>query len=106
MGRGLEFVGRSLGRALYVLQLAVLLLVLLFVAPPLDTGWSILFAVPVVLLLIATAVGLWRQPADSDEQTHLGTADDITSDPFADPGQAAKDRWEKAIRRLPGEDDE
>ncbi|AEH36248.1 hypothetical protein [Halopiger xanaduensis] len=105
MGR-LECIRRSLGRALHALQFLVLLLVLLFVALPHDNAWSILFAVLIVLLLLATAVGLWRRPADGDGQAHLGTADDITSDPFADPGQAAKDRWEQAVRRLPGEDDE
>jgi hypothetical protein len=106
MGRRIELSGDSLGHFLYALQLVGLLLVLLFVAFPLDGLAGLLVAFLFASLVGATAFGLWRRRTDSDGQRGLGTAEDITYDPFADPGQAARDRWERAVRRLPGEDDE
>ncbi|OLZ39971.1 hypothetical protein A6E15_02785 [Natrinema saccharevitans] len=88
----------------YASQLAGLSLVLCFVVFPLEGPVDVLIAVPFALLVVAVAVGLWRRVIDGDERDHLGTADDITHDPYADPGQAARDRWERAIRRLPDGD--
>ncbi|NEU56030.1 hypothetical protein [Halorussus sp. MSC15.2] len=106
MGRTIEFSGGWFRLLLYAFQLAALLLVLLFVVLPLDSSASVLLASLFGLLAAVTAFGLWRTTTDSDGRTSLGTAEDITYDPFADPGQAARDRWEKAVRRLPGGDDE
>ncbi|WP_162224387.1 hypothetical protein [Halorussus amylolyticus] len=106
MGRSIGLPGDWLGRLLYAFQLVALLLVLLFVALPFDDFASVLLAFLFASLVTATAVGVWRTTTDGDGRTHLGTAEDITYDPFADPGQAAKDRWEKAVRRLPGGDDD
>ena len=105
MGRSIEFSGDPPSLFVCVFQLVGLLLAFLFVALPLDGSASILLAFLFGSLVVVSALGLWRTTTDSDGQTHLGTAEDVTYDPFADPGQAAKDRWEKAIRRLPGGDD-
>jgi len=78
--------------------------VLCFVAFPLEGAVDVLIAVPFALLVVAVAVGPWRRATDGDERDRLGTADDITHDPYADPGQAARDGWERAIRRLPDGD--
>lgn len=106
MTRTFELSGDVLSRALYVSQLAALLVVLLSVVFSLDGLASVALALLFASLLVAVAVGLWRSGDDDDGQGRLGTAEDITYDPFADPGQAARDRWEKAVRRLPGSDDE
>ncbi|NHN47178.1 hypothetical protein G9464_06135 [Halostella sp. JP-L12] len=102
MGRNVDLSGSWLRLLLYAFQLAGLLLALLFVAGPLDSPASVLLAALFAVLVTATAVGLWRSTTDGDGGDHLGTTEDITYDPFADPGQAARDRWEKAVRRLPG----
>ncbi|UPW01258.1 hypothetical protein M0R88_03915 [Halorussus gelatinilyticus] len=75
-------------------------------ALPLDGAASVALAVLFGSLVTVTAFGLWRKRTDDDGFAHLGTLEDITYDPFADPGQAARDRWEKAVGRLPDEDDE
>ena len=97
----LERSGPWLRRLLYGSQLVGLALVLVAVVAPFDTAGDVLLGA----LLVATAVGLWRARTDGDT-TSPGTVEDITYDPFADPGQAARDRWERAVRRLPGGDDE
>ena len=106
MGRTFDFLGVSLSRLLYASQLVALLLALLFVASPLDGFASVPFALLFASLVTVAAVGLWRTTTDSDGRNHSGTPEDITYDPFADPGQAAKHRWEKAVRRLPGRDND
>ena len=97
--------GPWLRRLLYGSQLIGLALVLVAVVAPFDTAADVLLGALFGALAVATAVGLWRARTD-DDTTHLGTAEDITYDPFADPGQAARDRWERAVDRLPGGDDE
>ena len=106
MKRTVDLSGDSLARFLYASQLAALLLVVFFVAVPVDGVAGVAVAVLFASLSAAAAVGLWRTVRDREGGERLGTADDITYDPFADPGQAARDRWEKAVRRLPGGDDE
>ncbi|WP_208023503.1 hypothetical protein [Halorussus pelagicus] len=64
---------------------------------PLDGFASVALAGLFAVIVTATAVGLWRRMTDSDGATYLGTAEDITYDPFADPGQA--------VRRPPGDDE-
>ena len=104
MGR-IELTGDSLTRVFYALQLAVIALFLLFAAVSLEWSVSAPLVALFVLLLAATAVGLWRRATGRDEGAHFGTAEDITYDPFGDPGQAARHNWEKAVRRLPGDDE-
>ncbi|WP_459193744.1 hypothetical protein [Halosimplex sp. J119] len=106
MGRTIELSGGSLRFALYALQLSGLVLVALFVVAPFDSAANIVLAVLFGSLAVASAYGLWRRRTDSGASTQARTAEDITYDPIADPGQAARDRWERAVRRLPGGDDE
>lgn len=106
MLRSFEISGDSFKHVLYASQLTVLLLSLLFVVFPFEDSASFLSASLIVVLVTTGLVGLWRMKTTDDGGTSLGTAEDITYDPFADPGDMAKDRWKKAIRRLPGGDDE
>lgn len=105
MGRTFPIPGDWLGCLLYGSQIAALVLVVLFVASPLDSVAGVALATLFALLTSAVAIGLWRWRTDRDGE-HLGTADDVTYDPIADPGQAAKHRWQKAARRLPGDEDD
>ena len=106
MARSIELSGDWFSLLVYGFQLVALALLLGFVVLPLDDTASVALAFLFGLVAVAAVVGLWRTATGDDEGTHLGTAEDITYDPFADPGQAAKDRWEKAVRRLPGDEDE
>jgi len=96
---------------LYASTLAVVPPTLYFVVLPIDGLGDILLCGLFVTLLLA----VW---ADRRNWTHGGVREhlngtagrdlpyDITHDPSADPGQAAKQRWLKAVRRLPGRDDD
>jgi hypothetical protein len=106
MGWTIELSGDSLSRFRYTFQLAAFLLLVLYVAFPLDGPARVLLAVLFASQVAVTAVGLWRTTTDGDGPEQPRTAEDITHDPFADPGQAARDRWEQAVRRLPGRDDD
>ncbi|NHN60986.1 MULTISPECIES: hypothetical protein [Halorussus] len=105
MSRTFDISGKSLIYLFYGSSLAALATLLAFVVSPFDSFASVALAVLFASLLIAAVVGLWRR-ATGREGEHLGTAEDIAYDPIAYPGQAAKDRWLKAVRRLPGGDDE
>jgi hypothetical protein len=105
MSRSLEITGSSIVYLFYAVSLAGLLSVLFFVLPPLSTPGTVALATLLVGLTVAGCIGCWRRLADRDGD-HLGTAEDLAYDPIAYPGQAAKHRWEKAIRRLPGRDDD
>ena len=105
MSRTFELSGKSLIYLFYASSLAALVPLLAFVVLPLDGFASVALAVLIAFLLIAAVVGLWRRATDREGE-HLGTREDIAYDPIAYPGQAAKHRWMKAVRRLPGRDDE
>ena len=105
MSRSIEISGKSLVYLFYVVSTAALVSIVRFVALPLDGPGSVALAVLFVILVLTGIVGFWRRYSDREGE-HLGTADDITYDPIADPGQAAKHGWVKAIRRLPGERDD
>ena len=106
MGRPIALSADALVRVLYASQLIALVLALLFVATPLDGVGRLAVAVLFASLASVAAVGPWRTTTDGGGRSRLDTAEDLTDDPFADPGQAARERWERAILRLPGEDDE
>ncbi|MFA9418161.1 hypothetical protein [Natrinema sp. HArc-T2] len=108
MGQIFGILNFWLSRLFYATQLAVLLLALIFVVAPFDNFTLSKFtsAILLALLAVATVVSLWRRRTDKGGETYSETTEDITHDPFADPGQAAKDRWVKAIRRLPGRENE
>ncbi|CQR48760.1 hypothetical protein BN996_00208 [Haloferax massiliensis] len=78
----------------------------MFVVPAFEYPVNLFLGGLFAAVALASIVALWRRATGRDEGSRLGTAEDITYDPFADPGQAARDRWEKAVRRLPGSDDE
>ncbi|UVE49902.1 hypothetical protein KU306_13410 [Haloferax larsenii] len=106
MGQTFEISGTSLSLVLYAFQLVAILLVLGFVVFPLDSSATVVLGLLFGVVALAVIFGVWRLATGRDGGRHLGTTEDITYDPFADPGQAAKDRWEKAVRRLPGRDDD
>jgi len=104
MGR-IEITGKTLEYLYYAVTLAALVPLLVILVWPFDSVADLAVAVLLVSLALATAVGLWRRKTGRDPQ-HLGTDEDIAWDPIAYPGQAAKDRWLKAVRRLPGDDED
>ncbi|SEL71772.1 histidine kinase [Haloferax larsenii] len=106
MGRTFDISGNLLILVLFVSQLVAILLVLGFVVFPLDSSANVVLGLLFGVVALAVVLGLWRRATGSDGGSHLGTAEDITYDPFADPGQAAKDSWEMAVHRLPGGDDD
>ncbi|WP_335998847.1 hypothetical protein [Halorientalis halophila] len=106
MGRTIDLSGDSLKFVLYAFQLGAVVLALLFVVGPFGSSTDLLLALLFAVLILAMAVGLWRARTGEDGATHLGSLEDVTYDPYADPGQAAKDRWEKAVRRLHEGNDE
>ncbi|QOS12675.1 uncharacterized protein HfgLR_12695 [Haloferax gibbonsii] len=106
MSRTLELSGTWLSYLLSAFQLTALALALVFVVPRLGYPVNIFLGGLFAVVVLASVVALWRRAAGQDGSRQLGTAEDITHDPFADPGQAARDSWEKAVRRLPGSDDD
>ncbi|WP_158058723.1 hypothetical protein [Halorussus halophilus] len=105
MSRTFEISGKRLLLFFIGVSMAVPAVLLADLVLPLDSLASVALAALIGALLLATTVGLWRWETES-EWKRLGTDEDITWDPIAHPGQAAKHRWEKAVRRLPGGDDE
>jgi uncharacterized membrane protein YqjE len=107
MADRLNISGNVLASLYYLSMLTGLLILLLTLVPSMTNiiaRWSLfsLFG----LLIIALAVGLWRVKTGNHSSTQMGTAEDITYDPFADPGQAAKHRWRKAILSLKQQNDD
>jgi hypothetical protein len=90
-------------RLFYGFQLVVLLAALVLLVPGIGGFAGIALGVLLGALVAATALGLWRTTTDRESE-HPGTAADIAHDPFADPGQAARQRWERAVSRLPDDD--
>lgn len=105
MRRTVELSGRSLLYLFYASSLAALVAVIPLVVWPLDDLGSIALALLLASLVCTAVVGLWRRRTGREGE-HLGTAEDIAYDPIAYPGQAARYSWAKAVRRLPGGDDE
>jgi len=89
----------------YALSLTALVALLGTLVWPPETPGNVAVAALMALPVIAGVVGWWRRRVGKDT-THLGTDTDVAYDPTAYPGQAAKQRWERAVRRLPGGDDE
>ncbi|MFD1685712.1 hypothetical protein [Halobellus litoreus] len=111
MGRSIEISGKSVVYLFYASSLAIVPLAAYFVVWPLDTRTSVLVAVLLTALVVVAVADLWYWRSGKLRE-HLNAATkrdlpyDITYDPSADPGQAAKQRWMKSIRRLSDEDDE
>lgn len=100
MRRTLEISGNSL---LLFFEAVSLVALVVFVGPvvwPLDDATSVAPAGLFALLVAA----MWR--SRRVERSYLRSGYDISYDPVGAPGLAAKERWEKAVRRLPGRDGE
>ncbi|RYJ08502.1 hypothetical protein ELS19_18435 [Halogeometricum borinquense] len=102
MGKTFEISGTLLAHLLYAATLGCL--VLLTMVWAVDSFARVPLAILFASLAIAMIVGLWRAKTGRDGE-HLGTAGDIVYDPLA-PGQMAKERWLKSVRRLSGMEDE
>jgi hypothetical protein len=103
---GFELTGDSLIRLFFGIQLAALLFALFLVAFNFGGAAGLVMVALVGLLLFVAAVALWRHHTGRTEVPVVGTPEDITDRPLVFPGQAAKERWRKAVERLPAEDDE
>ena len=106
MGWSIEVSGDSFALLVYAFQLVALVAVVAFVVAPFDSPATLPLTALFAVLAVTSAVGFWRSRTDDSVGTRVGTAEDITYDPFADPRQAAKDRWETAVRRLPGDEED
>jgi hypothetical protein len=105
MGRSVDISGTSIVYLFYAVSLPGLVAILAVVAFPFDDIGDAALAILIASLVLAGVVGAWRRRTGREDE-HLGTANDIAYDPTAYPGQAAKQRWLRAVRRLPGGDDE
>jgi hypothetical protein len=105
MSRSVDISGKSIVYLFYAVSLPGLVAILAVVAVPLDGIGDAALATLIVSLVLAGVVGAWRRRTGREDE-HLGTAEDLAYDPSAYPGQAAKQRWLRAIRRLPGGDEE
>lgn len=104
MSRSLEISGSAL---LFVFEAVTLVALVVFVGPavwpPEDVTGIVLVAL-FALVVVGLAAAMWR--SRSVEGSYLRSGYDISYDPVADPGLAAKERWRDAVRRLPGREDE
>ena len=104
MGR-IEISGAVLYYLLWAVTAIALVPLLIFQVSPLGGPSNVALTILITSLLIAGGIGVWRRRTGRDPE-HLGTDEDIAWDPIAYPEQAAKQRWMRAIRRLPGDDED
>ena len=91
---------------LFVFEAVSLVALVVFVGPvlwPIDDPRSVALAGAFALVLLALVAAMWR--ARTVDVTY-SPGYDIAWNPSAFPGQAAKERWAKAVRRLPRGEDE
>ena len=111
MSRSIEVTGESIVYLFYAATLGIAAVVLYFVVWPVDDLTSVLLLVlsaALVLFVVGDFLN-WKRGGLGDRLGSAGEGNslyDITYDPYADPGQAAKDSWRKAVERLPGGEDE
>jgi len=102
MSRSVELSGRAL---LVVFEVVSLVALVVFVGPaiwpPEDAAGVALVSV-FVLVVVGLVAAMWH--SRRVDASYLRSGYDISDDPIA-PGQAAKERWGKAVSRLPGRDD-
>lgn len=106
MSRSVELTGTALVYLFYAVSAPALVAIVGVLVWPPDNPANIALAVLILSILVAGIVG-WRRRRAGKDAVHLGTDEDIAYDPIAYPGQAAKQRWGRAVNRLPdGDDDE
>ena len=104
MSRSLELSGRAL---LVLFEAVTLLALVVFVGPalwPPEDAMGVALVALFALVLVGLVAALWR--SRRVEGSYLRSGYDISYDPVGDPGQVAKDRWRKAVQRLPDGEDE
>ena len=104
MSRSLEVSGEGL---LLVFEAVSLVALVVFVGPalwPPEDATGVALLALFALVVVGLVAALWR--SRRVEGSYLRSGYDISYDPVGDPGQVAKDRWRKAVRRLPDRDDE
>ncbi|WP_336035384.1 hypothetical protein [Halobacterium yunchengense] len=111
MARSVDVSGASIVYLFYAASLAIVPVVVHSVVLPVDDAVSVFVAgaLAALVLVVVADCWYWRSGATSDHLTAAAKRNlpyDVTYDPTADPGQAAKQRWLQAVRRLPGRDDE
>lgn len=109
MGRTIEISGAWLVYLFYTVSLAVAPLFFSFAVLPIDDVASVFFTGLLALVVAVVLLDLWYWTHNAAGE-HLTAAAkrnvyDITHDRFADPGQAAKDYWQQAVRRLPDDEE-
>jgi len=107
MERGLGISRDSLiSYLIFVAMAGPLVAITLIMIPKVDALADLPLVVFFASLAIIFVVGQWRKRTDKEDE-HPRTAEDVAYNPLA-PGQMAKENWRKAIRRIPGgdEDDE
>jgi len=105
MRRSVELSGRALR---VVFEVVSLLALVVFVGPvvwPPEDATGVVLVALFALVVVGLVAAMWRsRRADG---SYLRSGYDISYDPVGDPGLAAKQRWRKAVARLPdGEDEE
>jgi hypothetical protein len=105
MGRSIEVTGRLVMTAVAGVHLIAVAGLAVFFALPIGGTTNPPLAALLGIVAVAMAAAAWRRLHGDAGFAHFGSAADITYRPL-DPGQAAKDRWRKAVRRLPGRDEE
>lgn len=104
MSPSIDVSGSGMMALFYAVSLAAVVPLLAVLVWPPDDGGDLLVGVFIVVLVLASTVGLWRRWTGRTDD-HLGTPGDIAWDPVAYPGQAAKEQWLKTVGRLPDDED-
>lgn len=110
MTRTVEISGTLLVYLLYAVTLSIVPVGVYFTVWPPDDLTSVLAIVLLggLVLLVAADLWHWKTGQVSEHLTTAAKRDlpyDISYDPTADPGQAAKERWLQAVENLSDEDD-
>jgi hypothetical protein len=102
MGLDVGGAGRWVVVLVVASQVAALAPTVAFVVGAPDGPGDIALTVLFGALALAVGIGAWRRWRGAPSGDGAGRPGDVTYDPTADPGHAARERWERAVRRLPG----
>lgn len=107
MSGSVEITGRHARLALFGVTVAGLSLAVVLVAVSVGGLRGVAAGALLSGVAVLVAVGSWRSLTGKAVGPVMGTPWDITDDRYAFPGQAAKERWLRAVHRLPdGDEDE